>query len=153
MRKYLAVLCLLFFSTLLHAQSLTAEQQEVMMPIQQFFDGMKKADSTIVRAAVMVGAKLETVMEDKTGKVFVKMDKIDSFIKAIATPHAEIYDERISNVEIKIDGKMAVVWAPYSFYLGAKLSHCGVDAFQLVKTNDGWKIWGIIDTRRKEGCK
>jgi hypothetical protein len=43
--------------------------------------------------------------------------------------------------------------AEYAFYVGERLSHCGVDAFQLFKGPDGWRIFEIADTRRSEGCE
>jgi len=38
------------------------------------------------------------------------------------------------------------VWAPYDFWIDGKLSHCGTDAFDLIKTEDGWKIAGGVYT-------
>ena len=58
-------------------------------------------------------------------------------------------EERITNYDIKIDDPLASVWAEYEFYIDGKLSHKGVDAFQLFKSNAGWKIIQICDTRRK----
>ena len=40
-----------------------------------------------------------------------------------------------------------------SFYVGDDMSHCGEDAFQLARTNVGWKIIAIADTRRNEECQ
>jgi hypothetical protein len=54
--------------------------------------------------------------------------------------------------DIKIDDNMAIAWTPYEFYITDKFSHCGVNVFTLIKTEQGWKIAGIIDTRRKEKC-
>jgi hypothetical protein len=47
---------------------------------------------------------------------------------------------------------MATAWTPYKFYLDKTFSHCGVNAFQLFKSENGWKIISILDTRRKEPC-
>ncbi|MFN2421877.1 MAG: hypothetical protein ABR527_10985, partial [Gemmatimonadota bacterium] len=77
----------------------------------------------------------------------------DGFINAVGTPHEETWDERICDVEVRIDGRLATVWANYAFYLRDRLSHCGVDAFQLFHDVDGWKIFEIADTRRSEGCE
>jgi hypothetical protein len=41
----------------------------------------------------------------------------------------------------------------YAFFAGDTFSHCGVNAFQLFKGADGWKIFHIADTRRREGCE
>ena len=46
----------------------------------------------------------------------------------------------------------AVVTVDYSFYAGERFSHCGIDAFQLFKSADGWKIFQLTDTRRTTGC-
>jgi hypothetical protein len=50
--------------------------------------------------------------------------------------------ERIWNPEVRVHGLIATVWAPYDFWTDGKFSHCGIDAFDLIKTADGWKISG-----------
>jgi hypothetical protein len=47
---------------------------------------------------------------------------------------------------------LAQAWCDYAFYVDKSYSHCGVDAFQLFKGKDGWKIFHLADTRRKTGC-
>ena len=70
-------------------------------------------------------------------------------MKAVGTPHKEQWDERIYDVKIQVDGPLATAWTPYKFYFGENFSHCGVNAFTLIKTDDGWKISGITDKRRR----
>ncbi|MBC7382033.1 MAG: hypothetical protein H7296_03455 [Bacteroidia bacterium] len=57
-------------------------------------------------------------------------------------------EEHITAYKIKADGSMVCVWAPHGFYLNDKLLHTGVDALQLFKSNEGWKIIQICDTRK-----
>jgi hypothetical protein len=47
---------------------------------------------------------------------------------------------------------MATAWVPYKFYRGRQFSHCGVNAFTLIKLTSEWKIGSITDTRREEQC-
>jgi hypothetical protein len=61
-------------------------------------------------------------------------------------------NEKLNGYEIKVDGDLASAWTPYEFYVGEEFSHCGVNSFQLLKTADGWKIFHIVDTRRKDNC-
>ena len=42
--------------------------------------------------------------------------------------------------------------APYDFHRDGEFSHCGVDAFTLVRTESGWKISGGVYTVETEGC-
>jgi hypothetical protein len=74
------------------------------------------------------------------------------FLRAIGTPHPQMFDERMANERVLIDGPYAVAWVDYTFYLGDQKSHCGVDAFQLVRRPTGWRIFGLTDTRRRESC-
>jgi hypothetical protein len=48
---------------------------------------------------------------------------------------------------------MAVVWAPYTFYLDGQVRHCGVNQMDFLRTNDSWKITQLTDTRRMQGCR
>ena len=50
--------------------------------------------------------------------------------------------ERIWNPEVRVHGPIATLWAPYDFWIEGKFSHCGIDAFDLIKTDKGWKIAG-----------
>lgn len=126
-----------------------AADREVRAVIQQLFDAMRKSDSATLRRVFHAGARLQTTFTDKTGKPTLKEDSIEGFIKQVGTPHAEVYDERILSYEIRMDDNLATVWTPYEFYLGQKFSHRGVNAFQLFKSETGWKIISITDTRRK----
>lgn len=82
----------------------------------------------------------------------VETENFQDFIKVMTKPHSELYDERITFDVVKTDAAPAMAWIPYKYYVGSTFSHCGVDAFQLVKLGAEWKIQYIIDTRRKEPC-
>ena len=124
----------------------------VKLAINTLFDAMRKGDSALIKTVFAKEMVLQSISKDRTGKTVIAVDSGDDFAKAIGTPHNVVYDERITFNDIKIDGDLASVWAPYKFYLGDKFSHCGVDVFSLMKTASGWKISYIVDTRRKDNC-
>ena len=128
-----------------------SDEAAVKTTINQLFAGMQKADSTMLKTLFTPSARLQTVVS-KQGDVSVKDDAISMFINSISKAKAGTLDERLSGMEIKIDGELATAWTPYVFYFQDKKSHCGVNAFTLVKMNESWKIQTIIDTRRKENC-
>jgi hypothetical protein len=82
----------------------------------------------------------------------VRIDSLESFLRAVGTPHADVWDEKTRNEVVHVDGPLAVVWTDYAFFAGQKFSHCGVDAFQLARTPAGWRIVALADTRKTEGC-
>lgn len=134
------------------ARDTVADRQAVLAVVTKLFDAMRKGDSAAVAALFLPKAQLVTTVVGPNGPQ-VKVDEIASFLKAVGSPHAEVWDERIFNPVVHLDGPLGVVWVDYSFYVGEKFSHCGVDAFQIAQTADGWKIVALADTRRRTGCR
>ncbi|TDE12373.1 nuclear transport factor 2 family protein [Dyadobacter psychrotolerans] len=150
--KISAPFCYLFLTLFLLSTIKTKAQDyqsEVRLTVDKFFDGMRSGDSAAVRSIILPGATLSSVLINANDSLKADKSSFERFIKAIGTPHKEIWDERIYDVKILTDGPMATVWAPYKFYLGDKFSHCGVNVFLLGKDKAGWKILQITDTRRK----
>lgn len=136
----------------LSSSTAQAASDEVLKTVRQLFDGMRKGDSSQVRAAFHADATLLTTSV-LNGQTTVRKDAVEDFVKAVGTAHADVWDERIWNEKVFIDGPLASVWMDYAFFLGPKFSHCGVDAVMLAKMPDGWKIIALADTRRPEPCK
>ena len=135
------------------AQKASPETEAVKNVITTFFDGMRRGDSTMVRRTLAPAAVFHGFGGKPGQAPTLEIESINGFLKAVGTPHPQIWDERVKFERMLIDANLASVWAPYEFYLGSKFSHCGYDSFQLVKLADGWKIAHVIDTRHKEKCK
>lgn len=131
------------------ASSQSAES-EVLAVVNAVFEGMRRADSGMVRPLFHAKARLITM--DSRSPVSRIEESVEGFIRSLVQPRTEVYDERLSNVKTMIDGSLASVWADYKFYRGTTLNHCGVDHFLLVKEGGTWKILELADTRRREGC-
>ncbi len=139
-----------FFTSGVKAQ--TAEDS-VKIVINQLFDAMRNANAAELKETFADSAILQTIGRNKEGGFYVQNEKVNDFADLIGTIKKDSADERIIFESIKIDGPLASVWAPYRFYYAGKLSHCGVDSFQLVRINGRWKIQYLVDTRRKQGCE
>ena len=130
-----------------HAQQ-RSESDGVMAPINRLFEGMRSGDSAMVRSAFAANARLMRAGPNGLGET-----PIDRFVIAVGTPHDSTWSEPIWDTQIQIDGHLASVWTKYAFFLGARLNHCGIDAFQLYRTSEGWKIFQLTDTQHNEGCE
>ncbi len=128
-----------------------ADKAAVMATIKRLFDGMRAGDSAMVRSTFHPKAQLATALV-RQGTAVVETEGIEGFVTAVGTPHPEVWDERIFNEQVLLDGTLASVWVEYSFYVGTRFSHCGVDAFQLAREGTDWKIVALADTRRRTGC-
>jgi hypothetical protein len=123
--------------------------EEVKAVIVLLFQSMEKGDSTTLGSLFHASARLQTI-SNRRGEVFLSDESITSFKQIVATPHPEPYLEKVISWKIDVEDELAAVWTPYEFYVGKKFSHCGVNAFQLMKTAQGWKIIQITDTRKNE---
>jgi hypothetical protein len=137
------------------APSTTADKAAVMSVVHRLFDGMRKGDSAMVRSTFDARIRLITVAANRSGKVVTTIEtNADGFAKAVGTPHADVWDERIRNERVEIDGPLASVWVDYGFFAGTKFSHCGIDHFLLTRNDAGaWTILELADTRRQTGCE
>lgn len=129
------------------------ENDAIVKVVRRLFEGMQKGDSAIVRSTFAAEVTMATARRNKENKdVLVRESSIDGFLKAVGTPHPDVWYEEIWNIKVQQDDRFAQVWCDYAFYVGNKFSHCGVDAFHLYKGEDGWKIFHLADTRRSNPC-
>jgi len=56
------------------------------------------------------------------------------------------FTERGFEATARVQGRVAQVWMPYDLYVGDKWSHCGVDAFTLMKTEGRWRVAALVYT-------
>jgi uncharacterized protein (TIGR02246 family) len=132
----------------------STEEAKVKEVVNNLFKAMYTNDTTLFKSVFADQVTMATVVKNREGKVVVQRESgISGFTKAIAKPNPKgALTEEIWNIKVQFDGDFAQVWCDYAFYVGKNFSHCGVDAFHMSKTADGWKIFHLADTRRKEGC-
>ncbi len=142
---------LLFLPHLALTQVQSSPDVAVRATISRLFDGMRAADSGMVRATFATGARFANVDVGKPPAA-ISFETPDRWLSGVAKSNKR-WDERVSDVQVRVDGNIAQVWAPYTFYLDGKIRHCGVDAVELLLDATGWKITQLSDTRRTEGCR
>lgn len=130
------------------AQAQSEEVDKVRAVIDRLFDGMRAGDSTMVRSVLHESA----LMGRATDQGF-RVGPPDQFVRAVGTPHDQVWDEQIWDVHISIDGRLASAWMEFAFFLGDNMSHCGVNSMQLYRTEEGWKIVYLADTNRPPTCE
>jgi hypothetical protein len=124
------------------------EEAAVRAAVHELWEAMRTGNADRARAVVHPDARGYSVFA-REGEVMLQgEDSLDAFLTAIGEPHDDVWDERVSNEEVRVDGPFATYYAHYEFWLGERRSHCGVDAFQLVKAEAGWQIFVLSDTRR-----
>lgn len=150
MRRMLLSSAILLLVLAAPAAAQETEEAAVREVIQRLFDGMRSRDTAMIRSTFADQAQFYGL--DREGAV--RVDTPSAFITSIASaPEGMVLDEVLHDTEVRIDGPLAVVWTYYDFFAGENFSHCGYDAFQLLKVQGEWKIVALADTRRREGCR
>jgi hypothetical protein len=127
-----------------------AEQKAVIAVVEKLFDGMRKADTAMMRL-LFAGPGVRMMGINREGQF--NPQPVDGWLTGIGRKPAEqIWDEKTWAHEAKVDGNIAQVWMQYAFYIGERLNHCGVNAIDFMKFGTEWKIVSIMDSRRNTGC-
>lgn len=118
--------------------------------VEQIFEGMRTANPDLVRAVFAPDARFAMV-DDRQGSPAVRVQSVEGWIGAIGDSGGS-WDERVYDMSAEVDGNMASVWAPYTFYLDGAISHCGINSIEMLHDGQGWKVTQIADTRRQDDC-
>ena len=111
---------------------------------------LSDADTTTLRALLHPSARLVALSEDPT--VEPRVSDVEQFLASVGSPGTDFL-ERMWEPTVLVDGRLATVWTPYDFYRGGEFSHCGIDAFHLVRgADDDWRVLSITYTVHPEGC-
>lgn len=130
----------------------TAEEKSVRETVDWLFAAMQRGDTAQARLAFHPEARLQTALENPVNKKGVlQTEPLDSFLVQVSRIKEKGYlvQEKITSFDVHVDAPLASVWATYELYVDGKLSHTGVDAFQLIRSDLGWKIIQLCDTRKR----
>lgn len=146
--RVVSLLCMLTVAGGTFAQ--TSEQQKVLRMAEDFFVALEKQDTAAFKKMFLPDAYNYAVWE-RGDSVMVRSQSPVSF----RLNPKQIIKERMrkESTSIKIDGRIAMVWAPYDLWINETFSHCGVDVFTLIMTDEGWKIASISYTMEKKDCQ
>jgi hypothetical protein len=123
----------------------SAEQEAVLLPVTQLFDGMEKRDAATIKKPLLSGGTMVLMRDGKPSQM-----TFEHFADRVGKPGTTHIQERIHDPLVRIDHDLAVVWAPFEFLVDGKVDHCGTDLFNLVRTDGKWVIASVADTGRKD---
>ena len=129
-----------------------SEYAEVEAVVIGLFDAMRSRDADAVQSLFAEDAILQSTGM-RNGEPMITKSPAENFAQAVREATGDTWDEKIWDLKIEVNNRLASAWMDYAFYLGDTLSHCGSNSFQLFKGEQGWKIIYLVDSRQHEGCK
>lgn len=122
------------------AAGTSSDEAAVVAAASRVLDAINAGDTAMARASLLPDAVLRPTSPPGLGGPLPEPMDVEAFVAMLAEAPPGTFTERLFDPEVRVQAGVAHVWAPYDFYIDGTFSHCGVDAFQLVKTEEGWKV-------------
>ncbi len=123
--------------------TVAADRAAALAAVEELFAAMATRD--VARAAaVTVPEGIFVVTSTTDGVRRQRVAGLKAFLDQLGSGTSKL-DERFTQTPtVLVDGDVAVVFGPYDFLIDGALSHTGVDALTLIRTDGGWRLTGGV---------
>lgn len=150
--------------------ALLAACSPAVQPAQDFPAGHQPAEESAVLAAMdrflaAISAndrQALAAMQTPDGMTYQWRPGADGGMEIAARPNSywsnparndgRTYRERYWSPTVLIRGGIAVVWAPYEFWIDGQTTHCGIDVIDFVKMDGKWLVSNAMWTVEPGAC-
>lgn len=132
---------------IVHAQT---PRDSVIATVQEFFRAMEANDLAASQRVMLADGDLYASRRDGDSLIVRRATFASHFDRLRAARDTIV--ERMWDPQATVIGLVATVVAPYDLYYNGRFSHCGVDAFTLVRGARGWLITSVSYTVQPTGC-
>ncbi len=136
--KIILCLLLVIVSSQSNGQNNHPEEKQILQKVTQFFEALEKQDTILLKSIVLLDGQT-TSIRTQNDSLLTRTALFKDRMKSFVNPQSVIYEKMLS-AEVKIHGRIAMAWVPYTLSINQNFNHCGIDVFTFFKTNDGWKI-------------
>ncbi|MDE0073233.1 MAG: nuclear transport factor 2 family protein [Gammaproteobacteria bacterium] len=123
-----------------------ADRAAILATVQSLFDALGERDTELLTAILHPDILMHSVERSAAGERSASTSTLDGMVARLEADGPRM-TERMWDPEVRISGDLATVWTPYDFYVGEDLSHCGADAFILMRDGGDWQITSLSWTR------
>ena len=137
-RLFITIATMLLLGTAAFGQ-LADEKAAPLAVVNQLFTEMAAANPPGILAVHTPKSDLVAIFKQKDGTTRIQSIDGDAFSKMF-TNKERVMLEEMYDPKVEVSGDWAMVWGRYVFFVDGKLSHCGINQFNLVRTEAGWRI-------------
>ncbi|MDE0475833.1 MAG: nuclear transport factor 2 family protein [Gammaproteobacteria bacterium] len=123
-----------------------ADRAAILTTVQSLFDALGERDTELLTAILHPDILMRSVERSAEGERSASTSTLEGMVARLEADGPRM-TERMWDPEVRISGDLATVWTPYDFYVGEDLSHCGADAFILMRDGGDWQITSLSWTR------
>jgi len=126
------------------------EEQEAVQPFVDFLEDLRKGNVQNMHKHVFPSGHCTRIRPSR-----IIQGTWTELIETLSKPIFDTRAEPLYDVEVWVDGNIAVAWTPYDFFRTrdgeTKLTHRGTDIVFLAKLEGQWKMSGLADNCRVVG--
>ena len=123
-----------------------ADRAAILATVQSLFDALGERDTDLLTSILHPDILMRSVERSAAGERSASTSTLEGMVDRLEADGPRM-TERMWDPEVRISGDLATVWTPYDFYVGEDLSHCGADAFILMRDGGDWQITSLSWTR------
>jgi hypothetical protein len=140
--------------SLLIAEPIVAGENDdnaaVMKIVDMFFTAMSAKDVAAMRAVMLPEGLIHGYRQSAGDLELVHLTH-NTYLHNLTMSEEKLV-ERYWDPTILTQERIATVWTYYDLYRDDEFSHCGINNFSFLKTDDGWKIAGVVFSMQIEDC-
>jgi len=140
------------------AAATEAADSAIVAAIETYYDRFSRRAWPELRASFWPGALIATRWQAPGAAApAVELIPLDTFLARTGEgpDRLAVFDQRMVRHEIRRSGDLAAVWATFRATFGtageAPTTHYGIDAFQLLRDGDAWRIVSLTFTAALPG--
>jgi hypothetical protein len=118
------------------------EEQAVLAVLQALFDAIANQDQAAMHAVLVPEGGATHSRDDRVFHTLLRD------LPARLPVGATALEERIFDPLIRVDDDIAMIWAPYDFFVDGEPHHWGTNIISLIKRDGRWRITGVTDNGR-----
>lgn len=127
------------------------DSRDALAVVNKMFAEMANHNPTAIAELFFKDSNLTALISRRDGKKQVSAFTGEVFSKNFAEKRGEI-NETMYAPTVSVDGDLAVVHGRYVFFVDGKVSHCGLNSFNLVRAEGVWKIANAISSIDPGSC-
>lgn len=151
MKKALLTIAIgIALSTTGYAQK-SDDKSDALSVINKMFAEMANHNPPAIAEVWTKESSLVAIVAGRDGKKRTVTFTGETFSKNFAEKKGEIKEDMYAP-KVEVDGDIALISGRYAFFVDGKLSHCGLNAFQLVRLDGVWKVANAVSSIDAGGC-
>lgn len=125
------------------ASQAASEEAELIALAEHALELISDEDMIGLTDLMAENASIYSVIDESDGEVLLRYRSRAE--ERASEPSSDLLERGFAPRALVAD-RIGVVWLPYDFYTDGEWSHCGVDAFTMLRDVEGWKIVSIAYT-------